>query len=117
MKHVYKSQKTYSVIWETVRQIPKGRVATYGEIAEVNGLARQARLVGYALHNLPRGSKIPWHRVVNSFGKISFRTRSRHHTLQRQLLRKEGVEFSQGKIDLEKYGWLGTLYKHSDKMF
>jgi len=56
----------YKLIWQIVQQIPKGKVATYGHIAELCGLKGQARLVGYALHNLPEKTKIPWHRVINA---------------------------------------------------
>ncbi len=63
----------YGAIWDAVRRIPRGRVATYGQIAALAGRPGQPRLVGYALHHLPEGSKVPWHRVVNAQGKISWR--------------------------------------------
>jgi len=66
----------YRQIWDTVRRIPRGRVATYGQIAALIGHRRQARLVGYALHSLPEGLAVPWHRVVNSKGEISLRATS-----------------------------------------
>ncbi len=65
------SPTTYQLIYATVRQIPRGHVATYGQIAELAGLPRQARQVGYALHALPEKTTVPWHRVVNPQGKIS----------------------------------------------
>jgi methylated-DNA-protein-cysteine methyltransferase-like protein len=111
MKNSRQSSNSYEVIWETVRQIPKGKVATYGEIADVNGLTGQARLVGYALHNLPHNSGIPWHRVINAQGRISFPKGSRSHTTQRKLLEKEGIVFRGEKIDFGKYRWLRQIKK------
>ena len=102
----------YSIIWETVCEIPKGKVATYGEIAKLTGLIGQARLVGQALHNLPPNSNVPWHRVVNSQGKISLPRRNGQYERQKRLLRKEGILFTAERIDLEKHGWLRTLQKH-----
>ena len=98
--------QTYKTIWEVVHEIPKGHVATYGEIARVSGLMNKARLVGYALHNLHQRSKIPWHRVINSKGEISFPKNTSAHRRQRKLLEAEGIIFSKNKIDLGKYGWL-----------
>ena len=97
----------YQLIYATVRSIPKGRVATYGQVAELAGLPRQARLVGYALNTLPHGSTVPWHRVVNSQGRISLRADGEgHDTLQRSRLQREGVRFSlQGAIDLGTFRW------------
>jgi len=100
----------YKIIWDIVREIPKGRVATYGEIARVSGLLNQARLIGYALHNLPPKSKIPWHRVINSQGKISFPKNTSVYRQQRRLLEKEGIVFTKDKVDLGKYGWLRDGY-------
>ena len=60
----------YEQIYETVKRVPAGRVATYGQIARVAGIGQQARLVGYALRNLPEGSRVPWHRVINAQGRI-----------------------------------------------
>ena len=93
-------------IWDTVRRIPRGRVATYGEIARACGFPRHARLVGYALHNLPQGANIPWHRVINSQGRISLPRRNGHYQRQKSLLEKEGVVFSRERISLSSYSWL-----------
>jgi methylated-DNA-protein-cysteine methyltransferase-like protein len=96
--------KRYELIWREVQQIPRGRVATYGQIAELAGLEGHARQVGYALHNLPERSEVPWHRVVNAKGEISPRSAGDSHELQSLLLRAEGVEIdSRGRIDLKKY--------------
>jgi methylated-DNA-protein-cysteine methyltransferase-like protein len=96
---------TYRKIWQTVKRIPKGRVASYGQIARVSGFTGQARLVGYALHSLPPGIEIPWHRVINSRGRISFPHNSLSYKRQRELLEKEGVVFMKQRIDLSRYGW------------
>jgi methylated-DNA-protein-cysteine methyltransferase-like protein len=95
---------TYQSIYAAVRRIPKGRVASYGQVAAVAGLTNAARQVGYALHALPAGSAVPWHRVLNARGVISLRD---HHALtQRMLLMREGVAFdAQARVDLTRYGW------------
>lgn len=98
--------KRYELIWSVVQQIPKGRVATYGQIAELCDLEGHARQVGYALHNLPEGSRLPWHRVINSRGEVSPRSGGDSHELQRLLLEAEGVEFdARGRVDLKRYRW------------
>ncbi|MEZ4703864.1 MAG: MGMT family protein [Bdellovibrionota bacterium] len=94
----------YQKIYEEVANIPKGSVATYGQIAARVGSRFYARQVGYALSALPETTRIPWHRVVNQQGKISRRSFPDSENVQRQLLESEGVCFSQsGKIDLKKY--------------
>ena len=103
------AKKNYQAIWGLVQQVPRGKVATYGEIAKLAGLLGQARLVGYALHNLPHGINIPWHRVINSKGRISLPKVSGQYESQKRLLEKEGVVFVRDKIDLDKHGWLRML--------
>jgi len=101
-----KSSDSYRRIYAAVSRIPRGRVATYGQIASVARLPRQARLVGYAMHALPADSDVPWHRVVNAAGKISIRGDGLgHDELQEQLLKREGVRFVGGAIPLAKYRW------------
>ena len=96
----------YPKIYAVVSRIPKGRVATYGQVAALAGLPRQARLVGYALHTLPTDSDVPWHRVVNAAGKISLRGDGLgHDELQAHLLRREGVRFVGGAIPLARFRW------------
>ena len=84
-------------------------MATYGQIAALAGLPRQPRLAGYALHGLPDGSTVPWHRVVNAQGRISPRASgplAGGETIQRKLLEREGVRFDAlGRIDLSRYQW------------
>jgi methylated-DNA-protein-cysteine methyltransferase related protein len=98
---------SYTVIYEVVRQIPYGKVATYGQIAELADLPRRARVVGYALFRVDVNSDVPWHRVINAKGEISespFRQGGDY--LQRSLLESEGVEFSAaGKVNLRQYRW------------
>ncbi|MDL1889963.1 methylated-DNA--[protein]-cysteine S-methyltransferase [Nitrospirales bacterium NOB] len=92
-------------IWSTVEKVPRGKVATYGQIARLSKLPRQARLVGYALHALPHGIQIPWHRIINSKGRISFPVNSDAFKRQKNLLEKEGVNFVKGRVDLKVFGW------------
>lgn len=100
---------TYQRIWQTVRAIPYGQVATYGQIADLAGFPRQARLVGYALYQLPEGSAVPWHRVINARGMLSFPRDSAPYQKQKALLLEEGVVFSGPRVDLERFGWRPSL--------
>lgn len=96
----------YARIYAMVRRIPRGRVATYGQIAALVGLEGHARQVGYALHNLPEDNDVPWHRVINAKGEISPRSAGDSHELQRHLLEAEGVALSlAGRVDLRRFGW------------
>lgn len=102
--------KRYELIWRVVRRIPHGRVATYGQVAELAGLEGHARQVGYALHNLPERNDVPWHRVINAKGEISPRSAGDSHELQRMLLEGEGVEVDlRGRIDLKKFRWSAAV--------
>lgn len=95
-----------SKLLATIRRIPKGKVATYGQIAKLSGLPRNARQVGAVLRNLPQGSNVPWHRVVNSQGKISDRGDGVFVNLQRQMLEAEGIELSDNdKLKLSIHQW------------
>lgn len=96
-------------IYDVVRDIPRGRVSTYGWVAERAGLPRRARLVGHALSQTPRGLRLPWHRVINAQGRISFPPRSAPAIEQRRRLEAEGVVFLRGRVNLERYGWRLTL--------
>jgi methylated-DNA-protein-cysteine methyltransferase related protein len=89
-----------------VRRIPKGRVATYGQVASLAGLPGHARQVGYALHALPGGTAVPWHRVVNSAGRISTRSSPGAELVQQLLLKEEGVLVdARGRVPLDKVRW------------
>jgi methylated-DNA-protein-cysteine methyltransferase-like protein len=95
----------YQKIYDLVAVISPGKVATYGQIARYTGMPRDARQVAYALHVLPDGTTIPWHRVINRLGKVSYApSRNGSDTLQRVLLEREGIIFDpEGIIDLERY--------------
>jgi len=100
------SGQKYDLIYAVVMDIPFGRVATYGQIAELAGLPRRARLVGFALKQLPAGSVVPWHRVVNTRGEISERRRPDSQFEQQVLLEDEGIRFDRcHRISLAKYRW------------
>lgn len=94
-----------SRILAVVRRIPRGKVATYGQIATLAGFARHARQVGYALNDLTSGSDVPWHRVVNARGEVSPRAAVGWEDVQRDLLEQEGVELARERIDLARFGW------------
>jgi len=102
-----KSADRYRRIYAVVARIPRGRVATYGQVARLAGLGGHARLVGYALSALEEGSRIPWHRVVNAKGRISLRgDRSPANVVQRLRLERESVRFEvSGIISLERFRW------------
>ncbi len=98
---------TFERIYDVVCQIPKGTVATYGQVAFLAGNRRWARVVGYALHRNPRPGEIPCHRVVNAQGYVSYAFAFGGGETQRQLLEAEGIRFEDdGHIDLTVYGWL-----------
>ncbi len=96
----------FKKIYNVVSQIPKGKVATYGQVAMLAGNPRWARVVGYALHNNPMPIVIPCHRVVNREGKIAEAFAFGGGAAQRELLENEGIIFSNdGTIDLKIFGW------------
>ncbi len=97
--------ESWRKIWAAVERIPVGCVATYGQVAAEAGLARRARLVGYALRGLPAGTDVPWHRVINAQGRISFPEGSEAWLRQRERLESEGIVFRGGRIDLERFRW------------
>jgi methylated-DNA-protein-cysteine methyltransferase related protein len=102
-----KGDSSHRKIYAAVARIPRGRVATYGQIARLCGLSGQARLVGYALSALPEKSRLAWHRVVNAEGRISIRSDgSPMGIVQRLRLQHEGVRFDKlGRIRLARYQW------------
>lgn len=96
----------YLKIYDIVRQIPYGQVATYGQVADLAGLIGKPRVVGYALFRLTANIDIPWHRVVNAKGEVSRSSlRDGNDDLQLLLLQEEGIRFVKGKLDLKKYRW------------
>ena len=101
-------QNFYTKVYSIVKKIPKGKVSTYGRIAVIAGQPRAARAVGYALNSLKAEniSEVPWQRVINARGEISFKGDAPRAILQKKILIKEGIEFDElEKADLEKYGW------------
>lgn len=99
---------TFEKIYSVVKQIPKGKVATYGLVATIAGNPRWARVVGYALHVNPEPFIIPCHRVVNREGRVAPAFAFGGENVQRQLLENEGIVFeNDGSIDLQKYCWNG----------
>lgn len=96
-------------IWATIRDIPEGSVASYGQIAEIAGIPRGARQVGYALRHLPSGHDVPWHRVITSSGRIAFDAGSRAFNEQKKRLMKEDVPILNGRVDMQKYRWQPDL--------
>jgi methylated-DNA-protein-cysteine methyltransferase related protein len=101
---------SYQRIYAVVRRIPEGRVATYGQVASLAGLAGHARQVGYALHALPDHTAVPWHRVVNASGGISLRSMPGSELVQRGLLEREGIRLDpRGRVPLARVRWVPRL--------
>lgn len=96
-------------VWKVVSEIPPGHVLTYGEVARLSGMPRQARRVSQAMRRAPRKMALPWHRVVNSQGKISLPEQSPGALEQKDRLEKEGVVFLNGQIDLGRFGYRGAV--------
>lgn len=94
-----------AAIYQVVRSIPAGKVCTYGQVAEMAGLARAARLVGHTLRKLPKGTQLPWHRVINSQGKLSLPEDSPGYCEQRKRLQEEDVSFVGNRIKLKQFAW------------
>jgi methylated-DNA-protein-cysteine methyltransferase-like protein len=92
------------IIWQIVASIPKGSVATYGQIAKLAGYPSHARYVGATLKKLPEDSVLPWHRVINAKGELSFPVDGQQYQKQRALLEAEGIEFKSFKLSLSRYG-------------
>ena len=105
--------RSYQRIYAVVRRVPRGRVATYGQIATLAGLPGQARQVGYALHALSDDSGVPWQRVINAQGRVSARAAPGWDDVQRQLLEREGVDFDgNGRVSLAHYRWMPRTLSH-----
>ncbi|MCL6415975.1 methylated-DNA--[protein]-cysteine S-methyltransferase [Aestuariirhabdus sp. Z084] len=96
-------------IWHVVSLVPSGSVVTYGQVARMAGLPQHARMVGSVLKQLPQGSMIPWHRVINSKGRLSFPEGSPQYLRQQQRLLDEGIEFVGDRIPLRRFQWQGGL--------
>ncbi len=99
----------YDEIYCVVKEIPRGRVATYGQIVKIVGIPKDARRVGYALSALMEDSDVPWQRVINAKGEISERPCAE---VQRNLLEHEGIAFTKGaQIDLSRFQWKPVMSK------
>lgn len=96
-------------VWKVVSEIPSGHVLTYGEVARLSGMPRAARRVSQALRRAPRDLNVPWHRVINSQGKISFPEDSSGWIRQKDKLEEEGVVFLKGKVNLAQFGYRGAV--------
>jgi methylated-DNA-protein-cysteine methyltransferase related protein len=94
---------SWNRVYSLVKQVPRGRVTTYGDIAKALRLPGGARAVGYAMAACPQGRGIPWHRVIASGGRIT--TPEPHGSLQRRLLEAEGVDTTRASIDMEHFRW------------
>jgi methylated-DNA-protein-cysteine methyltransferase-like protein len=105
------SETSYARIYAVVRRIPRGRVATYGQVAALAGLPHAPRVAGYALHALGEGTPVPWHRVVAAGGRLTLGRLSPDGAItQRLRLEKEGVRFDgRGCVDLERHRWSAGL--------
>ncbi|MEM8808834.1 MAG: MGMT family protein [Cyanobacteria bacterium P01_G01_bin.38] len=96
----------YDKIYDVVRKIPHGKVATYGQVAELAGLFGKPRVVGYALYRVAPDDGVPWHRVINAKGEVSQSAfRDGNDDLQRVLLEEEGIVFEKNKVDFTEYRW------------
>jgi len=96
-----REEKVYMVL----AAVPSGTVVTYGQVAELAGLPRAARMVGRILGNLPKGTALPWHRVVNAAGKISLPEDSPSFKTQKARLQEEGVVLNNNRVSLKKFNW------------
>jgi methylated-DNA-protein-cysteine methyltransferase-like protein len=102
--------ESYRKIWQQTALIPAGQVASYGQIAKLAGLPRRAaRMIGRALGAAPTEMQLPWYRVVNAQGKISIPKGTQRYAQQCALLEQEGVEVSDGQLDMDKYRWDPSL--------
>ncbi|MCD7745683.1 MAG: MGMT family protein [Lachnospiraceae bacterium] len=104
------SENTFEKIYEVVKQIPYGQVATYGQIASLVGNRRLSRVVGYALHVNPDPEQIPCYRVVNRFGEVSKAFAFGGENRQVSLLEAEGIVFEDGRVNLDKYQWKNVRF-------
>ncbi|OTG66772.1 MGMT family protein [Acinetobacter silvestris] len=104
------SNELKRLILEVIIRIPYGKVASYGQIAQMAGLPKHARLVGYVLKHLETETDIPWHRVINAQGKISLnKLNTQGENIQQLKLASEGVYLLNGKVNIKQFGWM-SLY-------
>ena len=96
-------------IMATIEDIPRGRVASYGQVADIAGVPRGARQVGYVLRHLPAGHELPWHRVLRASGEIAFPKDSQGFREQVRRLKDEDVPVSRGRVNMERWRWQPDL--------
>jgi methylated-DNA-protein-cysteine methyltransferase-like protein len=96
-------------VMDTLMCIPVGRVASYGQIADLAGLPGRARLVGKVLRDAPADAQLPWHRVLRASGQLAFQSGSQQAKLQAALLAQEGVVVERNKVSMKTFGWRPTL--------
>jgi methylated-DNA-protein-cysteine methyltransferase related protein len=113
-QQIMDSEKTDFRSWalsvcKVIQGIPRGHVLTYGEVARLAGPGGSARRVSMAMRYAPAGTKLPWHRVINAQGKISFPMDSAEYREQKKKLEGEGVRFRNGSVNLDRYGYQGAL--------
>ena len=111
MTEVMSYEQRQLAVWKVVSGIPYGKVMTYGQVAAQAGLGRAARSIGGVLRSAPDSLDLPWHRVINSKGEISFPKDSEDYQRQYKLLTSEDIAFTKGRINLRSYG----LYSLVDK--
>ena len=99
------ANEQFAAIYAAVLRIPRGRVASYGAVADLAGLPRRARLAGTALKHTPNSLRIPWHRVITSSGRLAFPVGSDAYRKQRGRLEREGVSFVRERVDLARHTW------------
>jgi methylated-DNA-protein-cysteine methyltransferase-like protein len=103
------TQQRNERIWATIRDVPRGNVASYGQIAAIAGIPRGARQVAYALRHLPEGNEVPWYRVIRSSGHIAFDRDSAGYNEQSKRLIMEGVVIRDGRINMQRFNWQPDL--------
>ena len=108
-KIVGNAKDDYQKIWNTIAAIPAGRVASYGQVGELAGFARGARLVARALRYAPAELKLPWHRVLNVRGEVSIPRASSSHDEQIRRLAEESVPMTGGRVNMSEYRWQPDL--------
>lgn len=105
----------FEKVYQLLALVPHGKVVSYGQIAAWLGDPRAARTVGWALHGLPEGSGLPWHRVINVEGRITTPCMGHPATRQRELLEGEGITFGlDGRVDMDRYRWAGPTFEQID---
>jgi len=110
------SSEKINRIWKTVKVIPKGKVASYGQIADLAGLPGRARLVGKALGLAPKEMKLPWYRVLRSSGQLAFEKGSQHAEKQKGLLQQEEVVVLNNRVKLNDFAWQPDLTEMLTKL-